>query len=252
MPVSEPPLAADPPPGWYPNPDPDSRSDYRWWDGSSWTDATADDATLRNETQGNETSGAEVSDAERPSYEHQAASQLIVDAAPPESTSVFGPVGAWVAESFRLTISRFGHLLPVVLFFVLLVSLVISFGVWFAFRDTIVVFDPETATPEITYGGSMAALIVVAILIPVATALSFPAKGAAIRQAWTVTTGNPEPWSTSVLAAIKNRRLILGLAVRTLIYWGLGALFVLAVVPVSYTHLPSPRDATLSRMPSSA
>jgi hypothetical protein len=41
MPV--PPVAAGPPPGWFP--DPSGRFDHRWWDGTRWTDLVSRDGT---------------------------------------------------------------------------------------------------------------------------------------------------------------------------------------------------------------
>ena len=204
--MSEPSPPSSPPPGWYPDPDPATSSGYRWWDGGTWTDATADGDALK-------------------------AGSVPVPAltALPDSEPLLGPIGPWVAESFRLTISRFGHVLPVILFFVLLVSIPTSFGVWYALRDTVITFDPVSASPEISYGGSRPWLIAVIALFPIATILSFFAKGAAIRQAWTTNECNPEPWSDSVMDLVRNRRLIPIMAGRTLLYWGLNALFFVAV-----------------------
>lgn len=208
---SEPPPPSDPPPGWYP--DPAGHTSYRWWDGQVWTESTAAEDALR-------TGAATVPAA--------------VSSAVGASTSTFGPIGPWFAESFRLTFSRFGHFLPMILFFVLAISIPTSFAVWYALRDTVLTFDPTSAAPDLDYGGSQPWLIVAVIGFPVATILSFLAKAAVIRQTWAAKAEQPEPWSASVTEALRRAPRVIPVSLgRTLLYWGLNGLFVYAVFAVS-------------------
>ncbi len=193
--MSDPPPPSSPPPGWYPDPAEGDR--FRWWDGQGWTETITDDVSSYAPAPATTTTG-----------------------------SVLGPVGLWFSESFRLLIQRSGHFLPMILLTVLVVSIPSSFALWYGLRDTVVTFDPTGGAPEVEYGGSMTALIVAGVLFPVSTVLSYLLKGAAIRHGWAAQAETPEPWSASVKDCLRRSgRIIPVSAARTLIYWGLGALF---------------------------
>lgn len=216
--MTELPPPTNPPPGWYP--DPADRPGYRWWDGQAWTESITDDDALA--------AGAVQAPAS-------------VGAASEKPTSVFGGVGPWLSESFRLTMTRFGHMLPMILIFVLAVSLPTSFGIWYALRDTVITFDPQSGAPDVSYGGSQPWLIAVIALFPVATILSFLAKAAIIRQAAAAHAEAPEPWSDSVSAALQRAGRVISVSLgRTLIYWVATGLVTFGIVlsPVVVLLLP--------------
>lgn len=197
--MSDPPPPSSPPPGWYPDPAETDR--FRWWDGQGWTETITDDVSAY---------------APAPSVDRG---------------SVMGPVGAWISESFRLLVQRSGHVLPMVLIFVLTLSVPSSFALWYGLRDTVVTFDPNGGAPEAVYGGSQAALIIAAVLFPVSTLLSYLLKGSAIRHAWAIQAGTPEPWSESVMDCLRRSgRIIPVSAARTLLYWGLSGLFFVGLL----------------------
>jgi hypothetical protein len=73
-------------------------------------------------------------------------------------------------------------------------------------------------------------LAVVIVLFPISTVLSFLMKASVSRQAWATQIDQAEPWSESVLIAVRRAgRVIAASLGRSLLYWGLGALFILAV-----------------------
>ncbi len=195
--MSDPPPPTNPPPGWYP--DPDGESGHRWWNGVAWTESV-DTGEVRT----------------------------AVEAAS-ESPSPIGVFGPWFSESFRLTVSRAGHFLPMVLLFVLSVGLPASFALWFALRDTVLTFDQASAAPEIDYGGSSRWLIVVLATIPISAIGSFICKASAARQAWAAQADEPEPWSRSVAEVLRRWQKVVGYSLlRACSYWALTAVFVVA------------------------
>lgn len=201
--MSDPPPPSNPPPGWYPDPAKDPG--YRWWDGQGWTETVTDDlqsATYPTAGRSEQTSAG----------------------------SILGPVGPWFSESFRLTVNRSGHFLPMILIFVLSISIPTSFGIWYALQDTVITFDPETAVPDVDFGGSRAWLVAVIIMFPVSTILSFLIKASATRQAWAAQAEAPELWSESVREVLRRSGRVIPVSLgRTFLYWGLNTLFLLAV-----------------------
>jgi len=204
--VSDPPPPSGPPAGWYP--DPTGRSGYRWWDGASWTERV---------------SGA-------------------FEVAPRAAgAGPIGEVGPWFAESFGLAVRRAGHLLPIIVVFVLALALPSAFALWTGLRDTVLTFDPDQPLPDVDYGGSLPALIIAAVLVPVSIILAVVAKAAVARQTWAAQAGDPEPWSQSVLAILDRWRPVLGAAVgRTGLYWLLNGAFLagMLVTPVFVILFP--------------
>ncbi|MGH1492519.1 MAG: DUF2510 domain-containing protein [Acidimicrobiales bacterium] len=199
--MSDPPPPTNPPPGWYP--DPAGGTDHRWWDGRTWTDA--------------------VSDSIDPG--------VMVGGLSPASTSPIGQFGPWFSESFRLTMSRFGHFLPMILVFVLAISLPTSFAIWYALRDTVITLDPDNAVIDLDYGGSQGWLFAASASLPISIILSFLLKGAAIRQASAVNQGDPELWSESVMAVLKRGPRVVGYSLmRSVVYWSLLGLLAFSSV----------------------
>jgi hypothetical protein len=73
-------------------------------------------------------------------------------------------------------------------------------------------------------------LAVVIVLFPISTVLSYLMKASVSRQAWAAQIEQAEPWSESVLVAVRRSgRVIAASLGRSLLYWGLGGLFILAV-----------------------
>lgn len=197
--MSDPPPPSNPPPGWYP--DPNDQSGYRWWDGLSWTDSVTTTVTP---------DGGAVPVAN-------------------EAASPIGQFGTWFSESFRVMIDRAGHFLPMILLFVISISVPTSYAIWYALRNTVLTFDPTTAAPEVSYGGSRPWLIAVIASVPVSTLLSYFCKAAVARQTWAHQAELPEPWSVSVLAAVTRwRRVVTASLTRTLAYWLIGGLYLVA------------------------
>lgn len=190
------PPPTDPPPGWYP--DPAGGPDYRWWDGLSWTDSLSTEV------------GTGPLSRDAPSV---------------------GVFGTWFSESFRSAIDRAGHFLPMILVFVLSVSVPTSFGIWYAVRNTVLTFDPETAAPAIDYGGSRPWLIAVAASVPLSTILSFLCKASVARQVWAVKADRPEPWSDSVREVLRRSGRVIPYSLgRAAIYYLLGGVLVAALL----------------------
>ena len=206
--MSDPPPPTNPPPGWYP--DPSGGGGYRWWDGVSWTETV--DAGPGSDRIG--TGGANL--------------------APPHpgaaDTSPIGQFGPWFSESFRLAVNRAGHFLPMIVIFVLAISVPTSFAVWFALRDTAVTLDSSTGAVSMDYGGSVPWLVVAMASVPASLLLSYLANASITRQAWAVQAGAVEPWSVSVAEAVKRWRRVISYSVaRTAVYWLLGGVLLVAV-----------------------
>ena len=66
--------------------------------------------------------------------------------ADPDPVATMGP---WLRESLRLVGSRAGHVLPFVLFLVLVPGLLSSVALWFGVRDTIITFDSSEPLPTV-------------------------------------------------------------------------------------------------------
>ncbi len=206
--MSDPPPPSNPPPGWYP--DPSGGGGYRWWDGASWTETVdASPGSDQIDTGGVGFGGPHPG------------------AAGPSPIGLFGP---WFSETFRLAVNRAGHFLPMILVFVLSISVPTSFAVWYALRDTVLTFDSATGAASIDYGGSMPWLLVAIVSVPASLLLSFLANASVTRQAWAVQAGLPEPWSVSVGHAMSRWGRIISYSVaRTAVYWVLGGVLLLAV-----------------------
>jgi hypothetical protein len=160
---------------------------------------------------------------------------------PVAAESPLGPLGPWFSESVRLTVSRAGHFLPMILFFVLLVSLLNAYAIWYAVRDTVITVDNEAGTADFSFGGSPGWLAVSAACFPISVVLSFVVKGAAIRQAVTTKAERPEPWSESIRAVFSRGGRILGYSLlRTVVYWAGLALVLVATAlsPAGILLLP--------------
>lgn len=121
-----------------------------------------------------------------------------------------GQFGPWFGESFRNAVSRAGHYLPMVLIFVLAISLPSSYALWYALRDTVLTIDPDTGVPDLDYGGSQQWLFVALASFPLTIVLSFLLKGAAMRQALAVKAEAPELWSDSVRAVLQRSSRVIG------------------------------------------
>lgn len=209
--MSDPPPPTNPPPGWYP--DPSGEPGHRWWDGLVWTDSVSTPV------------GAEAMSAE-----HQASGALGGPTQLAAPTSPIGVFGQWFSESFRLVIDRSGHFLPMILLFVITISLPTSFAIWYALRDTVILFDPATATPDIVYGGSRPWLYTVLATIPLTAVLSFVCKASVARQAWAAQAGEAEPWSASVAGALRRWPRVVGFPLlRATAYWVVSGVFLLAI-----------------------
>ncbi len=152
----------------------------------------------------------------------------------PDGPAGLGQLGPWFSESFRLTIGRTGYFLPMILIFVLAVSLPSSYAIWYALRDTVITIDQDSGVLDLDYGGSETWLFVASAGFPISIVLSFLLKGAAIRQAMAVKAETPESWSDSVRAVLgRSRRLIGFSALRAAIYW-----FLIGVITIGAALSP--------------
>ncbi|MEL6983780.1 MAG: DUF2510 domain-containing protein, partial [Actinomycetota bacterium] len=186
--MSAPPPPSGPPAGWYV--DPVSGAGYRWWDGSAWTDAV---------------SGPEPSQADHSSGNDGPDPSALTGAPDP-----VGSIDHLLSDTVRLATSRFGHLLPVILVFVLSLGLASSVALWFGLRDTIVTFD-ETATepPIIDYGGSAGALWIYLALLPLSLLGGAILQATTARQVWAAQAERAEPWTASLAGVARRWRPLL-------------------------------------------
>ncbi len=194
-PPSTPPAPTAPSPGWYP--DPSDGVGYRWWDGNVWTAAR----TSELGSEGN------------------------------RDRSTLGPLGPWLSGSFRLWLRRIGHMLPLLVLFVLWVGIAFSVAGWFALRDTVISIDQNSGAVSVDYGGSMAALVVLAALLPISAVLSYVFKAGVARQALVAEAEIPENWQDSLQWLRPRLRRVVGASLgRSAGYWALGGLFWVAVI----------------------
>ena len=201
--MADPPPPTDPPPGWYPDPTRQTpQGGYRWWDGASWTDAVSGEGQVAPAVPGGGSGPVQA----------------------------VGPLGPWFGESFRLAVARSGHILPMILLFVVAVSVPTSVALWHALRDSVLTVDQDTGAIDLAHGGATGWLLVVAASVPVTVVLSYLLKGAVCRQAWTTAAGHPEPWSASVAAVLGRWPRVIGASLaRSAIYWVVAGAFVVAV-----------------------
>lgn len=205
--MSEPPPPSGPPAGWYP--DPQTGAGYRWWDGSTWTDAVS-------------------------------ANQVAIDSN--ESPDLIGSVDRLLSETLRLSSARAGHLLPLIVLFVLSIGLASSVALWFGLRDTTVTFDEAASNPpEVVYGGSATALWIYLALVPLSLLGGALVQAATARQIWATQADRVEAWSASLRVVLGRwRPLLVGLAAKWLIYLvlGIGFLVATALVPAFIIAFP--------------
>lgn len=217
--MSDPPPPSGPAAGWYP--DPLGESWYRWWDGSTWTEAVSGPPPAPAGTGGpGPIAPARVAPAR--------VGPAKVGPGP------IGQVDQLLSETFRVGGQRSGHLLPYVLLFVMSLGLIGAFAGWYGLRDTVITIDEVTAAIDVDYGGSSAALVVYLAIFPLSMIGGVLAKAATARQAWTHQAGEAETWGESLGGVIHRwRPLLIGAVGRTALYWVLGAAFVVgsALVP---------------------
>lgn len=128
-------------------------------------------------------------------------------------------LGPWFRESMRLVASRAGHLLPFVLFLVLVPGLLSSVALWFGVRDTIITFESGESLPAVDYGGALAALVAAVVLVPISMVAAVVAKAAVAHQTWAAHGERPVDWSVSLAAVGRRWPTLLGAAsIRTAIY----------------------------------
>ncbi len=201
-----PPPPSGPPAGWYA--DPVDGEGYRWWDGSTWTDAVSSDQAP------------------------DVATGFGPFGAPEPRSEQIGPVDGLLTDTLRAASGRSGHLLPVIVLFVLSFGLASSFALWFGLRDTIVTFD-ETAVdpPTVDYGGSAPALWAYLALVPFSLLGGAILQAVTARQVWSAQAGRPEAWSASLAGVLRRwRPLLAGTVGKWLGYLVIAGGFVAATV----------------------
>lgn len=201
-----PPPPSGPPAGWYA--DPVDGDGYRWWDGSTWTDAVSSDQAPDLGVGFNPLGG------------------------PDHRSERIGPVDGLLSDTLRVSSARVGHLLPVIVLFVLSFGLASSIALWFGLRDTIVTFDETAAEPPIIdYGGSAPALWVYLALVPFSLLGGALLQAATARQVWSAKAGRPETWSASLSGVLRRwRPLLAGTAGKWLGYLVIAGGFVVLTV----------------------
>lgn len=152
--------------------------------------------------------------------------------APDHQQEQIGAVDRLLSDTLRLASARAGHLLPVVVLFVLSFGLISSIALWFGLRDTVITFDEAAAEPPIVeYGGSPAALWVYLALVPFSLLGGALLQAATARQVWSAQAGRAETWSASLSAVIGRwRPLLAGTVGKWSAYLVIGGGFVAATV----------------------
>jgi len=201
-----PPPPSGPPAGWYA--DPVDGDGYRWWDGSTWTDAVSSDQVPGV--------GAGIDPF----------------GTPDRRSERIGPVDGLLTDTLRLASARAGHLLPVIVLFVLSFGLASSITLWFGLRDTIVTFDEAASEPPIVdYGGSAPALWAYLALVPFSLLGGALLQATTARQVWSAQAGRPEAWSASLSGVLRRwRPLVAGTVGKWLMYAVIAGGFVTATV----------------------
>lgn len=216
--MSAPPPPTGPPAGWYT--DPVDGVGYRWWDGSAWTDAVS----------GPEPQG---------SSEHGNGHVAVLTERPEDPV---GSIEGLLSDTIRLATSRFGHLLPVIVMFLLALGLASSIALWFGLQDTVITFDEAAAEPPaIDYGGSAAALWIYLALVPLSLLGGAVLQATTARQVWAAQAEKPETWTASLAGVARRWRPLLGgTVVKWLAYSAIGGGFVVATlfVPVIAITFP--------------
>lgn len=164
--MSDPPPPSGPPPGWYP--DSITGTGYRWWDGSSWSDHTTDDP-----------------------------------ASGPGPISQLEPVSTWMSSIFRIALSRSGHFLPMIVLLVVPTGLLNGFAVWLSLRGATLTSNSTTGEVSFSNPGANAGNYWLMVLSVIGSMLAWLLLTLAVaRQANAMADEEPEPWSTSMLAAL--------------------------------------------------
>ncbi len=136
---------------------------------------------------------------------------------PEPSTSLLGPVGLWINESFRIVTDRAGHLLPFALFGVLVPGLAASVALWFANRNTTFVVNAGDDSTDLLiergYEGSLVPVFATVAAVAVLMLTGVVVKAAAVRQVWSATADQPETWTASLAALGRRWRSLLWVAI---------------------------------------
>lgn len=182
-------MNAGPEQGWYTNPE--NSSEVRWWDGNAWTDHT-----------------------ERNPMAVPAVAQIPGGSVPPPplvppSSVTARDFSGWFNELFRLVWARIGHLFTLGAIFSLLPSLLQGLAMYLVFRDAELRID--YLTDEVDYTGpGVAGFMVIAVVIIAAVVATLVLYCAICRQIHLEGENEPEPWSASVLPALKRTPRLLG------------------------------------------
>lgn len=153
-----------------------------------------------------------------------------------------GPVDLLLSETFRTATGRAGHVLPLIVLFVISFGLVSSALLWLGLRDTVITFDAEaTEPPVIEYGGSGGALAGYLALVPLSLLAAAIVRAACTRQVWAAQAESPEPWSRSL--AVVGRRwrpFLAGTLGRWFVYLVIGGGFLVigALIPLAVLAFP--------------
>lgn len=173
------PPPSGPPPGWYP--DPSTGQGFRWWDGMAWTDQTS------------------------------ASAQPVQ----PAGDRLMAPA-EWLRQAVRTGASRAGHFFPMVVLVLLPTTLLNGLAAWFALHNAVLLTDSDTGAITFTNpsgGPGRYALVAASSVLLLASTVLLAVS--ATRQALAVLDEAPEPWSVSMLAALRRlpAALLVGLAV---------------------------------------
>ena len=164
---------ARPEPGWYANPD--GGEDLRWWDGTGWTQSTTSKSLASEAASG----PGKAKSSRRPAD--------------------WQTPGEWLSQAVRLSWSRAGDYLAMVVLTVMPATMAQGVLIYYAYRDSLVLLPAEDQVPGIQVVNAPEWLQIAAWVSVLVTAIMWVVLGsAAMHHTQAELDEAPQPWLRSL------------------------------------------------------